>query len=264
MDATQAEIQRKLQETEQMQNMRVVHAVESGSRAWGFASADSDYDCRFIYVRPQSEYLVIYEKSDTIMEPIDAVYDINGWDIKKAIAHMVRSNVVMMEWLSSDIVYKTMPPLAQALRGLAHQFFSPVSAAYQYLSTAKKKFATILESDCAKIKHYCYVLRPLACVRYMQAHGKPPHMQFQRSFSQIDVPPDVRESVELLLDLKQNAQEGYALPQNHTLLTFFVDEIAALEAWARQLPKREQLDTAHADALFRHVLEEAWRDNAAS
>eukprot|EP01035_Chromulina_nebulosa_P036120 gene36119-biopygen23716 len=60
-------------------------AIESGSRAWGFASPDSDYDCRFLYLRRRSDYLALWAPRDVIETPLDGLLDVNGWDVAKAL-----------------------------------------------------------------------------------------------------------------------------------------------------------------------------------
>lgn len=72
----------KLDEIENRENVRILLAVESGSRAWGFASRDSDYDVRFIYVRPKEDYLRLEKTKDVIELPIEGELDINGWDLE--------------------------------------------------------------------------------------------------------------------------------------------------------------------------------------
>ena len=103
----QKEIQEKLQEIEEKEQVKILHAVESGSRAWGFASPDSDYDVRFIYRREPGEYLRLESVRDTIEWQLDEVLDINGWDIKKTLQQFHRGNATLFEWSNSPIVYKT-------------------------------------------------------------------------------------------------------------------------------------------------------------
>lgn len=100
------EIINKLNVIEQKEHVKIIYAVESGSRAWGFESTDSDYDVRFIYVRDKKEYLCLDEKSDVIQLPIDEVFDVSGWDIKKALKLLYKSNPSLLEWFASPIVYK--------------------------------------------------------------------------------------------------------------------------------------------------------------
>ena len=103
----EALIQEKLHEIEKRENCRILLAVESGSRAWGFASPDSDYDVRFIYVRDKESYLKLNRPRDVIELPINDVLDINGWDVEKALKLLHKSNPTVFEWCSSPIVYQT-------------------------------------------------------------------------------------------------------------------------------------------------------------
>lgn len=106
------------------ENIRILLAVESGSRAWGFASPDSDYDVRFIYVRPWEEYLRLENTRDVIELPIDEVLDVNGWDLNKTLRLMHSSNPTLMEWLDSPIVYMEREE-TEKLKGLIQEYFSP-------------------------------------------------------------------------------------------------------------------------------------------
>lgn len=99
-------IQNKIKEIEQEENVEVILAVESGSRAWGFESVDSDYDVRFIYIRKKEDYLKLNPPRDVIEWQLDEVLDINGWDLSKTLKLLYKSNPTVFEWLSSPIIYK--------------------------------------------------------------------------------------------------------------------------------------------------------------
>ena len=99
----------ELEKIEEQYGVRVLHAVESGSRAWGFASPDSDYDVRFVYVRPAADYLRLDEPRDVIEWKTDEVLDINGWDLKKALLAFAKGNPNIMEWANSPIIYRKAP-----------------------------------------------------------------------------------------------------------------------------------------------------------
>lgn len=116
-------IEQKLNEIEQAKGVRILHAAESGSRAWGFASPDSDYDVRFVYVRPKKDYLRLDETKDVIEWQLDEVLDINGWDLKKALRQFVRGNATLFEWSESTIVYRTTNIWAR-IREVSTQYFS--------------------------------------------------------------------------------------------------------------------------------------------
>src|SRR6476619_733662 len=133
------EILKRLDQIERKENVRIFYACESGSRAWGFESTDSDWDVRFIYVHPRDWYLSIdvEEKRDVIERTINDELDISGWDIRKALKLLRKSNPPLLEWLTSPIVYKEIGETAKQLREAMAQFYSPISAFYHYLHMAK-------------------------------------------------------------------------------------------------------------------------------
>ncbi len=163
-----------LRQLEAEHGIRIVHSVESGSRAWGFASPDSDYDVRFIYIRPMAYYLGLGQKNDYINGVLDETLDINGWDIAKVLQHIYRSNATVYEWLNSPVVYETTACMAQ-IREVAESYFSCKAALGHYYGTAKNNYETYLKEDMVKYKKYFYVLRPiLACQWITQKHCPPP------------------------------------------------------------------------------------------
>ena len=156
-----AEINENLDEIERKEGVRILHAVESGSRAWGFASPDSDYDVRFVYARPKEDYLRLDELRDVIEWQLDEVLDINGWDLKKALQHFHKSNATLFEWANSPVVYDTTDQWRELYEGTAKQYFSPKSARDHYYGTANKNYHEYLWEDMVKYKKYFYVLRPV-------------------------------------------------------------------------------------------------------
>ena len=126
MDQTiKKQIIEKLHEQENIHAIKIPLAIESGSRGWGFASPDSDYDCRFIYVHKKNDYLTVFPKKDVLESEVNAVFDINGWDLKKVILHLVKSNAVMLEWLSSNEIYFKDEKVAHILNQLGEKYFNP-------------------------------------------------------------------------------------------------------------------------------------------
>ncbi len=155
--------------------VRVLYACESGSRAWGFASPDSDYDVRFIYAHRRDWYLSVFEERDVIELPLEGDEDINGWDLRKALRLMAKSNPVLLEWLQSPIVYRSDPEFHAGLRELASRFHSPKALHYHYFHMARKNFREHLLGEQVKLKKYFYVLRPmLACQWIELGYGVPP------------------------------------------------------------------------------------------
>ena len=129
----------KLKEIEARENIRIIHCVESGSRAWGFASPDSDYDVRFIYIRPLEYYLRLDKTRDVIEWQLDDTLDTNGWDLQKALRLLHKSNPTLFEWNNSPIVYKTTPEWAR-ISAVIDRFFQKKAGLYHYLRAARNNY----------------------------------------------------------------------------------------------------------------------------
>lgn len=250
----------KLQKIEKEHGIRIPIAIESGSRAWGFASPNSDYDCRFIYVKPKERYLTVFEEKDTIEETPDAVYDIGGWDVKKVVQHLVKSNAVMLEWLSSGITYRMDEEVREELWSLGKDFFNPVSVCWHYLSMAKKKLEQVEEGEQAKIKTYCYILRPLACIRFIGLTGEIPFMEYQKNLDIIMPGGAVKDEIEKLLKEKKTAPEGFLMPQNPVLLQYFKEECKWAEKRLSTWKHEKNRDTEKANRTFRQIIDMVYSD----
>jgi uncharacterized protein len=149
--ALRARIQAELNAIEREEAVRIPLAVESGSRAWGFPSTDSDYDVRFLYVRPIEAYLTVTPPRDVIERPIDATLDVNGWDLRKALQLMLRSNAVLIEWLTSPVRYRNWDG-ADELLALACSAASLTSLTYHYQHQAQRSFEAVGEGTSARLK----------------------------------------------------------------------------------------------------------------
>ena len=159
-------------------NVTILFACESGSRGWGFASPDSDYDVRFVYVNRLYWYLTVEPQRDVIELPISDELDVCGWDLRKALELLRKSNPTLLEWLDSPVVYREDAQQAARMRALAPQFFSPLRGRYHYLAMAKKNFRGYLQGESVRLKKYLYVLRPLLAVRWIDAGMGMPPMRF--------------------------------------------------------------------------------------
>ena len=198
-------IKTKLKEIEEKEKIKILHCVESGSRAWGFASPDSDYDVRFIYARPKDYYLRLDKIRDVIECQLDDTLDINGWDISKALSLLHKSNPTLFEWNSSPIVYKTTDEWKK-VSDVINDYLVTKSGLYHYLSTAKSNYREYLKCETVRLKKYFYVLRPLLACKWILAHGTPPPMLFSELMeSYLD--ESVKSDVMQLLELKINNPE---------------------------------------------------------
>lgn len=201
----------KLAEIEKDENIIILHAVESGSRAWGFPSPDSDYDVRFIYIRKPEFYFKLEKTRDVIELPINDMLDINGWDLNKTLRLLHSSNPTLFEWMSSPVVYRQ-TNFIDALSPIMDNYFSCKSGMYHYLSMAEGNYRDYLKGDMVRAKKYFYVLRPiLACKWILRTHAKPP-MLFSE-LMEAELEEALKPAVERLLDLKMNAPEIKEIPR---------------------------------------------------
>lgn len=229
-------IQEQLRRIESDRGVTILYAAESGSRAWGFASPDSDYDVRFIYVRPVRDYLRVDPPRDTIELPIVGDLDVNGWDIMKALALFRKSNPPLMEWLASPIVYRDERGFADRSREIAASQFSPRRMAYHYLHMACGNYRDYIEGRTdVRLKKYLYVLRPLACILWIERNGAPPPTAFAENLAGIDLADTVRTRIATLLAEKSKTGEMGLGPADPILNDFIVRERDRIETAVKSL-----------------------------
>jgi predicted nucleotidyltransferase len=239
-------------------SIKILYAVESGSRGWGFASKDSDYDARFIYIRPIEWYLSIEDKKDYIEHPIDDLLDINGWDLKKALQLYKKSNPPLMEWLSSPIIYMENYSLAQKMRELLGNFFSPVPAIYHYLHIARKKYEEVISTDQVRIKRYFYILRPLLACMWIEKNNTMPPMEFSRLMEDQKLDQCLIDEINKLLLKKTSGLEIDIEPQRPVIMDFFRNNIHHFENYLKSVKNEKTSDVSLLNALFRQTLKEVW------
>ena len=134
-------IKKELSRLELQHDIKILYAVESGSRAWGFASTDSDWDVRYKYIHRLDWYLQIDDKKDNLEEILPNEIDLAGWELKKALRLFRKSNPPMLEWLRSPIVYLQQFSIANRLRELTKEFFNPISCLHHYLHMAEGNYS---------------------------------------------------------------------------------------------------------------------------
>ena len=224
--AIRAEILRRLRAAEVEHGVRILYACESGSRAWGFASPDSDYDVRFLYVRDADWYLSfdVERRRDVIEYPITDEIDCGGWDLRKALYLLTRTNGALMEWLNSPVRYIEQGPCADALRALAPQVMNPTALCYHYSHMARGNAREHLFQDQVRLKKYFYVLRPLLAIRYIQQGLGVPPVEFERLMDTV-LPESLRPSVERLLEAKRRSGELGLGPKVEEINRFVEEEL---------------------------------------
>lgn len=199
-------IKAKLREIEEKENVRIILAVESGSRAWGFASPDSDYDVRFIYVRKETDYLRLNPLRDVIEWQLDETLDINGWDLKKTLQLLHNANPTVFEWCMSPIVYQEREEAA-ILREILPAYFSIKKSLFHYYRTAESTYKAYLQGERVRIKKYFYALRPLLAAKWIMDKKCPPPMLFSE-LVEAELEEELRPEVTRLVDMKVHMLEA--------------------------------------------------------
>lgn len=246
------EIDQKLLEIEKKENVKILYAVESGSRAWGFASPDSDYDVRFIYVRRKEDYLMLNESRDVIEWQLDEVLDINGWDLKKALKQFHKGNATLFEWSNSPIVYKT-TKLWKQIYNEAKNYFSVRVAAYHYYGTANSTFSKFLQEESVKYKKYFYALRPLLAGKYIQEYKCPPLVLFD-DLMKLDIPKDLHNGIVELLEIKKKSDEREEGIQIQVIRDFIADEIIRQKAYVDSIVDDRKCEWKELNDVFQQIL----------
>lgn len=207
MNAMKKRIQETLRQIEREENVRVFYACESGSRAWGFPSADSDFDVRFLYVHPPSWYLSIDEGRDVIERPIDDALDVSGWDARKALKLLRKSNPPLLEWLASPIIYHQDAEATARLRQLVPLCYGPTPAFHHYLHMATGNYRDYLRGETVLAKKYFYVLRPTLAMLWIEQNRGVVPMEFDILVQTLLEDEAVKSAVETLLERKKRGKE---------------------------------------------------------
>lgn len=192
-------IQERLKKIESQYNVQILYAVESGSRAWGFSSENSDYDVRFIYVHKMPYYLSVQDRRDVI-EIMEGDLDFSGWELRKALKLMAKSNPPLLEWLRSPIVYQADPDFTYEFRQLAENHINLRNIIYHYLHMAKGNYNQYIKGrDKVRLKKYLYVLRPLLACEWVKDKQSMPPMEMDATLGlieRLEAHPEIRRLVE--------------------------------------------------------------------
>ena len=249
------EIMRRLAAVEEKEGVRILLAIESGSRAWGFASPNSDFDVRFIYARPQDWYLAVdlEDKRDVIEYPIVDDIDLNGWDVRKALQLFWRSNPAVIEWIKSPINYIDKGDFKAGMQELLDSVYTLEKGIYHYRSMAKTNYRGYLMAEMVPLKKYFYVLRPLLATRWIETYRTAPPIEFSALLHLLPNEDGLIEEIQGLLERKKVALEKELAPRIDKLNAFIEAELARLESFSVEKEEKaggmEQLN-----GLFRQMV----------
>lgn len=249
-----AEIERRLHAITQEEGIRILMAVESGSRAWGFPSPDSDYDARFIYVRPVRDYLRLRPVRDVVERPILDLFDVNGWDIGKTLGLLLNHNAVVAEWINSPIRYQPDDPVVEQLADLTDRYFNPRGYARHYASLGRNNVMRWdADADTLSVKRYFYALRPALNVRALRIDPTAcPPMHLEALIAVTELSPALAAQIRELVALKAKTKEAAPATRSRELEALITGELARAE----EVPERldQAAFAAEAEALLYDLL----------
>jgi predicted nucleotidyltransferase len=255
------EIRNELRNLEKEKDIKILYAVESGSRAWGFASKDSDWDVRFIYVHNYDWYLSINDKKDNIETILPNDIDLSGWELKKALLLFRKSNPPLLEWLRSPIVYKEEFTTTSQLRSAAKTYFNPKSCLYHYLHMAKGNFEAYFRTDMARIKKYFYVLRPILACCWIERTSTMAPMEFEVLVDKEISNNNLKEEINELLIRKKNGDELDLEKRIQIIDDFIIDRLGHFKNLLADFDSMQSPDMDFLNDIFRNTLREVWSNN---
>ncbi len=240
----------KLQEIERDKNVKILFAVESGSRAWGFASPDSDYDIRFIYKHEPEYYLSLWEKPDVIEFMTADNLDGSGWDIAKALKLLAKSNAPLLEWLFSPLVYYQDEAFLQKMQVLATDCFSPIASLHHYLGTTKN-FMDVCEQEEVKLKSYFYALRTALAGKWIIEKNSFPPVAFLELLP--IAPQNFQDKILELMEIKANQDEKYLHPKETVVTDYLRETVLFNQENASSLKSGKKM-SGELDIFFRQTI----------
>lgn len=250
-------IQTLLTETEQKFNIEILYACETGSRAWGFASPDSDFDIRLIYRHPVNWYLSLKNKPDHVeYMSEDRQLDVSGWDLKKSLQLLWKSNGAMLERVQSPIVYRNTENAQNVLFELAQACYTPIATMHHYMGMARKSYTSLQNKDHIKLKTLFYALRATLACQWIREMDNMPPIVFNEMLEHLHFDNHLKSRIKELMALKSQVGEGYLHHTEKDLNTFIEAELHTSGNVFKTLGGRKQ-KSADPDTAFLTLLKQS-------
>lgn len=250
------EIKKELERLETELEIKILYAVESGSRAWGFPSTNSDWDVRFIYIHKRDWYLSIDEKKDSYVKILPNDIDLSGWELRKTLKLFRKSNPPFMEWLDSPIIYKESYSTISKLRKASKDYFNPKSCMYHYFSMAQSNFREYLKGEQVRIKKYFYVLRPVLACMWIERTSLMAPMEFDVMVESEIKNREVKNEVLKLLARKKSGEELDWEPKIDAIDEFLEEKVNYFNAYLKNFDFKKYPETERLNQIFRETLDE--------
>ena len=255
------EIKSELVNLEKDKNIKILYAVESGSRAWGFESKDSDWDVRFFYVHQYDWYLSIDDKKDNIEKMLPNDLDLSGWELKKALFLFRKSNPPLLEWLRSPIIYKEEYTTAAQLRNAVKSYFNPKSCLYHYLHMANGNYEAYFKNEVVKLKKYFYVLRPILAGCWIERTNEMAPMEFDILLDAEISDLVLKNEINNLLLKKKNGDELKTGNRIKVIDDFILEKLNHFKILLTDFKFNNSISNDLLNTIFRNTLKEVWTNN---
>jgi uncharacterized protein len=240
-----------LREIEKKKNIKILYACETGSRAWGFPSPDSDFDIRFIYRHSKDWYLSLGSRKDTVEYPVETDFDITGWDLKKSLMLLKKSNAALIERFQSPIEYFCDDDFKSQFKRLIDVYYSPTAVFYHHYSLAKKFWDEISGKRECRLKSYFYLLRSLLSCYWIVQQSNVVPMDMEGLMTLIE--EKKRQELRELIALKARVDEKYMHFRERSLDSWII-ELWNLLASAKDRLKRNSTDYSGLNEFFLKTL----------
>lgn len=238
----------KLRQIEKEEKIDILFAVESGSRAWGFPSTDSDYDVRFIYKRKTTDYLKIQPMDDFIDFKITDDLDFKAWDIQKVLRLILKSNSSISEYLQSPIHYIVNDRFEKDLLELVISQFNARKVAAHYLGITTKKLVEIENSEMLKLKSLFYALRSVLSALWVVEKRTIPPMELKDLVVLIEK-ENILSKIKSYWETKEKVDESYLIDKDEELINWILKLKSELKEKVEKIPTVE-FDKARVDEFF--------------
>ncbi len=253
-----AEIQKELSKLEIQKDIKILFAVECGSRAWGFASEDSDWDVRFVYIHKKEWYFKIDNLDDALEIKLPNDIDMSGWELKKTLRLYRKCNPSLLEWIKSPLVYVDNYGFKSNLDKLSKEFFNSKSYLYHYLHMAEGNYYDFLVKDMVKIKKYFYVLRPILVCEWILKYNTIAPVEFNLILASLEIDKSVKAEIDLIIDKKIKNYTLGLEPRNEILNNYLISKINFLKEYLKNKVEQTPNNTPILDKLFVETIEKVW------
>ena len=244
----------EIRRAEEKYGITVLYACETGSRAWGFPSPDSDYDIRLIYKHNIDWYLCLSKGKDNIeYMSDDKAIDLTGWDIRKSLKLLWKSNGSLLERIQSPVVYTEKEGFIDCYLELAKRCYSPIATMHHYLNMAGKSYEEVKGKDEARLKRLFYALRGSMACKWIMDRDEMPPILFTKMVEELDLDSKLKEKIYSLIELKSTKNESYIHEKEEMILNFIDSTLEVAKEKASSLKSRDEKHV-DLDEYFREVI----------